>query len=105
MSDYPETYPVRVECDYPERSSRLLALCAILFMFPKSLLLLPHLFVLYFVQLAAFLVAYLGFWAVLFTGRYPRGMHGFVVGVLRWHTRAGAWLLGIVDKYPPFSTH
>ncbi|MBI3408237.1 MAG: DUF4389 domain-containing protein [Planctomycetes bacterium] len=104
MNDYPEAYPVRVEADYPEQSSRLLALCGILFMWPKAILLVPHIFVLYFVQLAAFLVAYLGFWVVLFTGRYPRGMHGFVVGVMRWQTRLTAWLLGIVDRYPPFST-
>jgi hypothetical protein len=103
MPDYADGYPVTVEADYPEQSSRLLALAGVLFMWPKAVLLLPHLFVLYFVQLAAFVVAFLGYWVVLFTGRYPRGMHEFVVGALRWQTRVSAWLLGLVDRYPPFS--
>src|SRR5262249_2065288 len=98
MADYAEDYPVRVEANYPDRSSRLLALPAILFMWPKALLLLPHIFVLYFVQLAAFFVAFLGFWVVLFTGKYPRGMYEFVLGALRWQTRyrLGCWVLWIV---------
>jgi hypothetical protein len=95
-------YPLRVEADYPERSSRLLALSSIL-MFVKILLLFPHILVLYFVQLAAFLVAFLGFFVVLLTGHYPRGMYEFVLGSLRWQTRVSAWLLGLVDKYPPFA--
>jgi hypothetical protein len=104
MAGYADDYPVRVEADYPEQSSRWLALAGALFMYPKALLLVPHLFVLYFVQLAAFVVAFVGFWVVLFTGRYPRGMYEFVLGALRWQTRASAWLLGLVDRYPPFST-
>ena len=97
-----EDYPVRVEADYPPHSSRLLALCALL-MFLKANLLLPHLFVLYFLNLAGFFVAVVGYFAVLFTGRYPRGMYEFMLGLLRWQTRASAWLLGLTDRYPPFS--
>jgi hypothetical protein len=104
MDNYSEDYPIRVEADYPEHSSRLLALAAILFMWPKMLILLPHIFILYFVQLAAFIVAFLAFWVVLFTGRYPRGMYDFVLGAMRWQTRVAAWMLGLVDRYPPFST-
>src|SRR6516225_1138297 len=99
MSAY---YPVRVEADYPEQSSRLLALAAILFMWPKTVLLLPHIIVLVFVQLAASIVAFFGFVVVLITGKYPRFMYEFVLGVLRWQTRTSAWLMGLVDRYPPF---
>jgi hypothetical protein len=104
MAGYPEDYPVRIEADYPESSSRLLALAGLFFLWPKLLLLLPHIFILYFVQLGAFLVALLGYIVVLFTGQYPRGMYDFVLGSLRWQTRVNAWLLGLVDRYPPFST-
>jgi hypothetical protein len=103
MSTFDQKYPIRLEADYPETSSRLLALSAILFMFPKMLLLIPHIIILWFVQLAGFVVAIIGFWVVLFTGRYPRGMYEFVLGWLRWQTRISAWLLGLVDRYPPFS--
>lgn len=101
MPEFASDYPVMVEADYPPESSRLLALCGI-FWFPKVLLLLPHLFILYFISLAAILVVYIGYWVVLFTGRYPRGMHEFVLGMLRWQTRINAWLFGLVDRYPPF---
>jgi len=95
-------YPVRVEVDYPERSSRLLALLAILF-FAKALLLIPHFVVIYFLGIVALIAAFIGYWAVLITGRYPRGLHSFIVGVARWQTRINLWLLGLTDRYPPFS--
>jgi hypothetical protein len=103
MSTFAQDYPIRLEADYPQTSSRLLALSAILFMFPKTLLLIPHLIILWFIQLAGLVVAIVGFWVVLFTGRYPRGMYEFVLGWLRWQTRISAWMLGLVDRYPPFS--
>jgi len=103
MPDTYEEYPVRLEADYPPESSRLLALTAILFGI-KVLLLLPHLFLLWFVGLASVIVALVGYFAVLITGRYPRGMWEFVLGVLRWQVRVNAWQLGLTDRYPPFST-
>ena len=105
MMEMPRSYPVRLEADPPAESSRLLALCGLLFFFPKLLLVLPHAFVLWFVQLAAFLVMWLGYWVVLFTGKYPTGMYTFVLGALRWQTRVTAWLFGLVDEYPPFGLH
>jgi hypothetical protein len=103
VRESPEYYPVRVEADYPPQSSRLLALLGALF-FVKALLLIPHIFLLYFVNLAAAIVIFIGYFAVLFTGQYPRGMYEFVLGVLRWQTRVSAWLMGLTDRYPPFST-
>ncbi len=96
-------YPVRLEADYPAQSSRLLALCGALFFFPKIVLAVPHLFVLYFLGLAAGIVIFVGYWVVLFTGQYPRGMYDFALGVLRWQIRVNAWLIGLTDEYPPFT--
>jgi hypothetical protein len=98
-----ERYPVRVEADYPGRSSRWLALVGVLFMWPKALLLLPHLLLLAFINMAAIVAVFISFLAVLFTGHYPRGTYDFVLGALRWQTRVSAWMLGLVDVYPPFS--
>jgi hypothetical protein len=59
--------------------------------------------VLIFLYLAAFVVVVLAWFAILFTGRYPRGMFEFVEGVLRWHNRVAAYALVLVtDQYPPF---
>ena len=98
MSDY----PTRFEVDYPELPSRGLALLGAL-LFIKGLLLIPHVIILYALGIAASLVVYIGFWAVLITGRYPEGLFEFVVGVLRWQTRTDSWMYGFVDRYPPFS--
>ena len=68
----------------------------------RALVLLPVLFCLYFVGIAAFGVFWIAQWAVLFTGRYPEGVHRFVTGYLRWNVRALAWLFGLTDRYPPF---
>ena len=98
MSDY----PTRFEVDYPELPSRGLALLGAL-LFIKGLLLIPHVIILYALGIAASLVVYIGFWAVLITGRYPEGLYTFVSGIQRWNYRVGAWLAGLTDRYPPFS--
>jgi hypothetical protein len=75
-----------------------------IFFFLKGLLLLPHLVVLYFLGIIQVVVAWFAFWAVLFTGRYPKGVFDFVVGISKWQARVTLWLCGVVDRYPPFST-
>ena len=87
--------------DYPEFSSRLLALLGVILI--KSLLLLPHLIILSLLGMVSFAVVYIGYWAVLITGRYPRGLFDVVVGYQRWSYRSNAWLFGWSDRYPPFS--
>jgi Domain of unknown function (DUF4389) len=69
----------------------------------KWLLAIPHYIVLFFLEIAA-LFAVIGAWfAILFTGRYPRGLFQFVEGVIRWHNRVIAYaLLLVTDRYPPF---
>ena len=95
-------YPVAFEVEYPESSSRLLALLGVLFLI-KGILLIPHLIILYFLSIASFVVMYVGYVAVLITGRYPRGLFNFQVGVQRWNLRTTAWFAGWSDRYPPFS--
>jgi hypothetical protein len=90
-------YPVQLEIDYDENLSRWM-------IFVKWLLVIPHLIVLTFLLLAAYVVVFIAFFAILFTGRYPRGMFDFVTGVARWTLRVDAyaqWLM--TDRYPPFS--
>ena len=69
----------------------------------KWLLAIPHYFLLLFLYLGAFFAVIFAWFAILFTGRYPRGLFGFVEGVNRWHWRVvGYAFLLATDKYPPF---
>ncbi len=69
----------------------------------KWLLVIPHYIVLFFLNIGV-LFAVLGAWfAILFTGRYPRGLFDYVEGVVRWHNRVIGYAFALVtDKYPPF---
>ena len=96
-----EDYPTRLELDYPESPSRVQSLLGVLLI--KWVLLIPHLVILIVLHAANEIVIYVGHWAVLITGSYPRGLFGFVVGVQRWSYRARAWNAGVADRYPPFS--
>lgn len=98
----PAGHPVQLFIAYPQRSSRALAGFSIPFFLARYIMLIPAFFCLYFVSIAAAIVAWIACWAVLFTGRYPAGMHGFVTGVMRWNTRTSAYLYGLTDAYPPF---
>ena len=70
----------------------------------KWLLAIPHYIVLVFLYIAVAVVVIIAWFAILFTGRYPRGMFDFVVGVLRWTFRVTAYaFLLVTDRYPPFS--
>lgn len=70
----------------------------------KWFLAIPHYIVLAFLGLAAFVCVVIAWFAILFTGRYPRGLFDFVVGVGRWGTRVTAYaFLLTTDRYPPFS--
>jgi hypothetical protein len=70
----------------------------------KWLLVIPHVVLLLFLWVAAFLVVIGAWFAILFTGRYPRRMFDFVEGVMRWDQRVIAYaLLLTTDRYPPFS--
>jgi hypothetical protein len=69
----------------------------------KNLLLIPHWFVLFFLWIAAFFAVVGSWFMVLFTGKYPPGIHRFVTGTYRWTTRVSAYGFLMTDRYPPFS--
>lgn len=94
-------YPVSVTIDYPEKLSRgVLLLKVILGAIYVGI---PHGIMLALYQIAVAVVTFIAFWAILFVGRYPKGMHNFVAGYLRWATRVSSYLLLLHDEYPPFS--
>ncbi|MBI3744613.1 MAG: DUF4389 domain-containing protein [Chloroflexi bacterium] len=71
----------------------------------KFVLIIPHLVVLFFLAIGAILATVGAFFAVLFTGKYPRGLFDYNVGVLRWGWRVSFYSYSALgtDKYPPFS--
>ena len=99
---YPATdehQSVHLEYPYPDVAQDLTRWLPLV----KWLLAIPHYVVLLFLWIAALVVVVVAWFAILFTGRYPRGMFDFVEGVLRWQNRvvAYAWTL-VTDRYPPF---
>jgi hypothetical protein len=89
-------YPVTFKADYVEKRSRLTT-------FFRGLLAIPHLIAVLFYVLAAEIVTFIAWFALLFTGRYPQGMYDFVAGALRYGTRVGGYVFLLTDEYPPFS--
>jgi hypothetical protein len=69
----------------------------------KWLIVIPHYVVLFFLGIGAAFVAFIAFFATLFTARYPEGMWNYMYGVQRWAMRVIAYTMLITDKYPPFT--
>ena len=103
MSDrYPSTdeeQSVHLDVDYPDVKRDLNRWLPLV----KWLLAIPHYIVLLFLIIAAVFAVVIAWFAILFTGRYPRGIFEFVEGVMRWGLRVEAYsMLLVTDRYPPF---
>ncbi len=100
---YPSTedeQAVHAEIPYPDVQKELLTGLPLV----KWFLAIPHYVVLFFLAIAAVIVILIAWFAILFTGRYPRSLFDFVVGVLRWGLRVNGYaFLLVTDHYPPFS--
>ena len=101
--EYPSTdeaQAVHLEIDYPDASRDLNRWLPLV----KWLLAIPHYLVLMLLWLISVALVVIAWFAILFTGRYPRGIFDFLVGVLRWVARVQAYTLTLTtDRYPPFS--
>ena len=85
---------------YQEQQSRGRLILRALF---GGLMLIPHFIILYFLQIGVLFVGMIGFWAILFTGKYPEGMFNFVVKVMRWAVRVNCWSTFLTPDYPSFT--
>jgi hypothetical protein len=102
-----DTYPstdeeqsVRLDFPYPDAREGLNRWLPLV----KWLLAIPHYIVLVFLSIAGLVCVVIAWFAILFTGRYPRGLFDFVEGVLRWWNRVVGYAFVLVtDEYPPFS--
>jgi hypothetical protein len=101
--EYPSTdeeQAVRLDLIYPNAQAELSRGMPLV----KWFLAIPHYIILTFLGIGAFFVWIIAWFAILFTGRYPRGLFNYIVGVLRWGLRVTAYAaLLITDRYPPFS--
>ena len=95
--------PIRFSVEYPEHLSRLHLLL-------KTFLgwlyvLIPHGIVLFFYSLLALVATFIALFAILITGKYPKGLFDLVVGFHRWSARVEAYMSNLMtDRYPPFSS-
>ena len=100
---YPSTdehQSVQLDYRYPQMPAELNRFLPLV----KWFLAIPHYIVLFFLDIGLFFAVIAAWFAILFTGRYPRGIFDFVEGVVRWHNRVVAYALVLIpDRYPPFS--
>lgn len=98
---YPSTdeqQAVHLDFPYPDASRLARGMPLV-----KWLLAIPHYFVLFFLYIGAFFAVVAAWFAILFTGRYPRGIFSFVEGVIRWSNRVDGYAFALItDRYPPF---
>ena len=72
------------------------------FLFGSLYIVLPHSFLLFFIELWGTVLSFVAFWVVLFTGKYPRNMFEYQEKHLRWRLRVNARILNLCDGYPKF---
>ncbi len=96
MTSMAANYPIQLAVDATAAQGRL-------GVFFRIILAIPHLIILYFLEIAQFVITFLAWFAIMFTGRYPAGMLGFSIGATRWQARANAYMSLLTSVYPPFS--
>ena len=89
-------YPLALEVEYPDTLNRWLPLV-------KWLLAIPNAIVLAILGFVAYILVFFAWFAILFTGKFPRGLFDFIVGTQRWTLRLNAYIYLMRDEYPPFS--
>jgi len=89
-------YPITIGISYLEKPSRLTTLF-------RAFMVIPHAIILWALGIASGVIAFIAWWAILFTGKYPKWAFDFVAGYVRWYTRVSGYYLLLTDKYPPFS--
>lgn len=94
-------YPVQLSIEYPDRLSRGWVVLKVLFGWLYVGI--PHGIILWLYGIAVGIVTFIALWAILFTGRFPKGMFEFVVGYMRWSLNVSTYLGLLRDEYPPFS--
>jgi len=94
-------YQAKVNVEYPEHLSRGILLLKIFFGWIYVGI--PHGFLLWLYSIAASVITFVAFWAILFTGKYPKGMFDFIAGYMRWQFRVNAYMNLLTDQYPPFN--
>lgn len=100
-----DDYPPFGDADYPSTLDLTMA------EFPRDkmsvalriIYVIPHFIVLFFLGIAWFFTSVVAWFAILISGEYPQGLYNFGIGVFRWSTRVEAYMLLLVDQYPPFS--
>jgi len=100
--EYPSTdeeQTVHIDIPYPDAKQELNRWLPLV----KWIMAIPHYIILCFLGIAAWVVVIVAWFAILFTGRYPKSLFDFVVGVMRWSLRVDVYaFLLITDRYPPF---
>jgi hypothetical protein len=100
---YPSTdeqQAVHLDFEYPDASVNLNRWLPLV----KWFLAIPHYIVLIVLEIGLFFVAIMAWFAILFTGRYPRALFNYAQGVIGWHNRVvGYALILVTDRYPPFA--
>lgn len=100
-----DAYPLQLNVEFPEKQSRVLAFFSLPYFLIRFILLIPQFIAIYVIMIIALFAAWFNQFAILFTGHSSKGLHDFVVGLIRWNARISAYSYGLTDKYPPFSMH
>jgi hypothetical protein len=101
FEDRGSAYPVHVSFEIPPNNSQFFAV-PLIGLLARFVMLIPHLVILYALEIVAGVIYIVAWVPVLASGHYPSWGYSLVGGYLRWFTRVYAFLFGLTDKYPPF---